>query len=391
MELKQEAKGYSDKEEDEEEEENIIREERLPQIQDSATNFNRNNHLEFMDLSLGSSGSGTDLTNTTTPVAKEHMFDKVVTPSDVGKLNRLVIPKQHAEKYFPLDSSTNERGLVLNFDDRTGKSWRFRYSYWNSSQSYVMTKGWSRFVKEKKLDAGDIVSFQRGVGESYKHRLYIDWKRRSDQHSSTDPNSMLIQNQHQYLSQYNSMRWGARLYSLPHSPSSYVNYNIHQHQQYHQYPFHHHDHHYNQYEVNSGSGSVFNYPNNLTMAQQQEGSSTGCGEAPIVFESVPIGHHHHATKTTATSKRLRLFGVNMEYYNPDEEEEEPEAQCCILPSTIASTTPQVTHGTVLHNSVVSPLLPSSSLQLRLPHSAPMSSFNPARFPDKGETSMQYFQ
>uniref|UniRef100_A0A804NZ19 Protein kinase domain-containing protein n=1 Tax=Zea mays TaxID=4577 RepID=A0A804NZ19_MAIZE len=37
-------------------------------------------------------------------VEKEHMFDKVVTPSDVGKLNRLVIPKQHAEKYFSLDA-----------------------------------------------------------------------------------------------------------------------------------------------------------------------------------------------------------------------------------------------------------------------------------------------
>uniref|UniRef100_A0A803L5E6 TF-B3 domain-containing protein n=1 Tax=Chenopodium quinoa TaxID=63459 RepID=A0A803L5E6_CHEQI len=98
-------------------------------------------------------------------IEREHMFDKVVTPSDVGKLNRLVIPKQHAEKYFPLDSSNNEKGLLLNFEDRTGKPWRFRYSYWNSSQSYVMTKGWSRFVKEKKLDAGDIVSFQRGVGE----------------------------------------------------------------------------------------------------------------------------------------------------------------------------------------------------------------------------------
>lgn len=92
------------------------------------------------------------------------MFDKVVTPSDVGKLNRLVIPKQHAEKYFPLDSSTNDKGLLLNFEDRNGKPWRFRYSYWNSSQSYVMTKGWSRFVKEKKLDAGDIVSLPTGFG-----------------------------------------------------------------------------------------------------------------------------------------------------------------------------------------------------------------------------------
>ncbi|XP_078440588.1 B3 domain-containing protein Os03g0120900-like [Wolffia australiana] len=111
-------------------------------------------------------------------VEKEHMFDKVVTPSDVGKLNRLVIPKQHAERFFPLDATANEKGLQLSFEDSTGKPWRFRYSYWNSSQSYVMTKGWSRFVKEKRLDAGDTVSFCRGVGEAFRHRLFIDWKRR---------------------------------------------------------------------------------------------------------------------------------------------------------------------------------------------------------------------
>ncbi|XP_078446315.1 B3 domain-containing protein Os03g0120900-like [Wolffia australiana] len=113
-------------------------------------------------------------------VDKEHMFDKVVTPSDVGKLNRLVIPKQHAERHFPLDPSCSDKGLSLCFEDRTGKQWRFRYSYWTSSQSYVMTKGWSRFVKEKRLDAGDTVSFQRGRGESTRHRLFIDWKRRPE-------------------------------------------------------------------------------------------------------------------------------------------------------------------------------------------------------------------
>jgi hypothetical protein len=113
-------------------------------------------------------------------VEKEHMFDKVVTPSDVGKLNRLVIPKQHAERYFPLDAAANDKGLLLSFEDRAGKPWRFRYSYWNSSQSYVMTKGWSRFVKEKRLDAGDTVSFGRGVGEAARGRLFIDWRRRPD-------------------------------------------------------------------------------------------------------------------------------------------------------------------------------------------------------------------
>ncbi|KAK3161641.1 hypothetical protein QOZ80_1BG0079660 [Eleusine coracana subsp. coracana] len=121
--------------------------------------------------------------------AREHLFDKSVTPSDVGKLNRLVIPKQHAEKHFPLQnlpspSSTgggNEgtKGVLLNFEDAGGKVWRFRYSYWNSSQSYVLTKGWSRFVKEKGLSAGDVVGFYRSAAvDGQDTKLFIDCKLR---------------------------------------------------------------------------------------------------------------------------------------------------------------------------------------------------------------------
>ncbi|GLT73090.1 hypothetical protein SLA2020_449720 [Shorea laevis] len=110
--------------------------------------------------------------------AREQLFEKAVTPSDVGKLNRLVIPKQHAERHFPLQTvSASSKGVLLNFEDVTGKVWRFRYSYWNSSQSYVLTKGWSRFVKEKNLRAGDIVCFQRSTGP--EKQLYIDWKART--------------------------------------------------------------------------------------------------------------------------------------------------------------------------------------------------------------------
>ncbi|XP_074274806.1 AP2/ERF and B3 domain-containing transcription factor RAV1-like [Silene latifolia] len=114
---------------------------------------------------------------------RDQLFEKVVTPSDVGKLNRLVIPKQHAEKHFPLHGSgtcsspSSSKGVLLNFEDVEQKVWRFRYSYWNSSQSYVLTKGWSRFVKEKNLKAGDVVSFQRSTG--LDRQLYIDWKPRN--------------------------------------------------------------------------------------------------------------------------------------------------------------------------------------------------------------------
>ncbi|CAH8292723.1 unnamed protein product [Eruca vesicaria subsp. sativa] len=121
---------------------------------------------------------------------KESLFEKSLTPSDVGKLNRLVIPKQQAEKYFPLntvisnnaDTSSSEKGMLLSFEDESGKCWRFRYSYWNSSQSYVLTKGWSRYVKDKQLDPGDVVFFQRQ--RSDPRRLFIGWRRRGQGSSS---------------------------------------------------------------------------------------------------------------------------------------------------------------------------------------------------------------
>ncbi|KAL1545669.1 B3 domain-containing protein-like protein isoform X1 [Salvia divinorum] len=117
-------------------------------------------------------------------IPKERLFEKPLTPSDVGKLNRLVIPKQHAEKHFPINAS-GESGLLLGFEDELGKSWRFRYSYWNSSQSYVLTKGWSRFVKEKRLDAGDIVVFARHRLDT--GRFFIGWRRRSSDGGGSQP------------------------------------------------------------------------------------------------------------------------------------------------------------------------------------------------------------
>ncbi|CAH1435742.1 unnamed protein product [Lactuca virosa] len=56
--------------------------------------------------------SGDNLVN-----AREQLFEKTVTPNDVGKLNRLVIPKQHAEKHFLLQSVSTSKGVLLHFED----------------------------------------------------------------------------------------------------------------------------------------------------------------------------------------------------------------------------------------------------------------------------------
>ncbi|XVF12821.1 hypothetical protein REPUB_Repub08aG0153100 [Reevesia pubescens] len=288
-------------------------------------------------------------------IEKEHMFDKVVTPSDVGKLNRLVIPKQHAEKYFPLDSSTNEKGLLLNFEDRNGKPWRFRYSYWNSSQSYVMTKGWSRFVKDKKLDAGDIVSFQRGVGESGKDRLFIDWRRRPD---APDQVSFHPHQQH-HFSLHRSIPWSPLLMRPPptgrdHLHLSQMNHPLNRNSYYGGHPT-------GSNVVNPGGtmGSMFYLRSAMAAATPQMGmgmmewQQQGRVVEPIVFDSVPV------VQGKAAAKRLRLFGVNMEC--PISESDDCEM---LSATTIANDTMALQH----------PQLSSSSqhpLQFRLYNGTPL--------------------
>ncbi|KAB2613675.1 AP2/ERF and B3 domain-containing transcription repressor RAV2-like [Pyrus ussuriensis x Pyrus communis] len=95
---------------------------------------------------------------------RELLFEKVATPSDVGRLNRMVIPKQHTEKHFQVHLCVGfGKGVLLKFEDEVGKVWRFGYCYWSR---------WIRFVKEKKLKVGDVVRFERSVGEDKKMFIY---------------------------------------------------------------------------------------------------------------------------------------------------------------------------------------------------------------------------
>lgn len=58
--------------------------------------------------------------------------------------------------------TTTEEELSIRFVDKDSRRWwTFRYCYWKSSQSFVFTKGWNRFVKEKRLRAKDTVAFYR--------------------------------------------------------------------------------------------------------------------------------------------------------------------------------------------------------------------------------------
>ncbi|CAO2161013.1 unnamed protein product [Urochloa humidicola] len=114
--------------------------------------------------------------------ARVPLFEKAVTPSDVGKLSRLVVPKKQAERHLPpvRGAAGGNGALLLDFvDGEGGKVWRFRYSYWVSSQSYVLSRGWIRFVREKGLRAGDIVAFSRWTFGPHE-QLLIGCRKKKD-------------------------------------------------------------------------------------------------------------------------------------------------------------------------------------------------------------------
>ncbi|KAI3944674.1 hypothetical protein MKW98_021132 [Papaver atlanticum] len=87
-------------------------------------------------------------------VPYQKLFQEELTPSDVGKLNKLEIPKRYAEKYFPeVSKEENDEGVIddtqLSFD-RELKS---------SESCNAFTRGWNRFVKDKKLRATMLIRF----------------------------------------------------------------------------------------------------------------------------------------------------------------------------------------------------------------------------------------
>ncbi|XVF52129.1 hypothetical protein PTKIN_Ptkin04bG0239900 [Pterospermum kingtungense] len=97
------------------------------------------------------------------------MFQKVLTPSDAGKNNRVIIPKKYALEYFPtvfgsrkrkgVNGARNANDVELIFYDKYMKLWKFRYCGWGGGQIFVFTGAWNIFLKENGLRANDIISF----------------------------------------------------------------------------------------------------------------------------------------------------------------------------------------------------------------------------------------
>ncbi|XP_078163558.1 auxin response factor 17-like [Carex rostrata] len=89
-------------------------------------------------------------------------FSKVLTQSDANNGGGFSVPRFCADSIFPpLDLGSDPPVQNLTMRDIHGKVFEFRHIYRGTPRRHLLTTGWSRFVNDKKLVAGDTVVFIR--------------------------------------------------------------------------------------------------------------------------------------------------------------------------------------------------------------------------------------
>ncbi|XP_052198994.1 auxin response factor 18-like [Diospyros lotus] len=93
---------------------------------------------------------------------KPASFAKTLTQSDANNGGGFSVPRYCAETIFPrLDYSADPPVQTIIAKDLHGQIWKFRHIYRGTPRRHLLTTGWSNFVNQKKLVAGDSIVFLR--------------------------------------------------------------------------------------------------------------------------------------------------------------------------------------------------------------------------------------
>jgi len=120
------------------------------------------------------------------------LLHKLLQPSDVSSLGRIVLPKKEAKSCLPYLAVKEGMSLAME-DFDTGKTWKVRYRYWpnNRSRMYLI-ENIGVFVRSHQPEEGDLLILYRNV-ECNKIVLYLDvlnsitgggWSSRSSRRSA---------------------------------------------------------------------------------------------------------------------------------------------------------------------------------------------------------------
>lgn len=142
------------------------------------------NELDYSEDEGGSLGrNGSEIQE------KPASFAKTLTQSDANNGGGFSVPRYCAETIFPrLDYSAMPPVQMVLVKDLHGKIWKFRHIYRGTPRRHLLTTGWSNFVNEKKLVAGDSVVFLRtdsgdlcvGIRRAkVGHELSVGWNHKN--------------------------------------------------------------------------------------------------------------------------------------------------------------------------------------------------------------------
>ncbi|KAK4358719.1 hypothetical protein RND71_020948 [Anisodus tanguticus] len=93
---------------------------------------------------------------------KPSSFAKTLTQSDANNGGGFSVPRYCAETIFPrLDYMADPPVQTVIAKDVHGETWKFRHIYRGTPRRHLLTTGWSTFVNQKKLVAGDSIVFLR--------------------------------------------------------------------------------------------------------------------------------------------------------------------------------------------------------------------------------------
>ncbi|XP_010256214.1 PREDICTED: B3 domain-containing protein At2g36080-like [Nelumbo nucifera] len=112
------------------------------------------------------------------PRREELLFHKILYQSDVGRFNRLVIPRHLAEAHFPSlkNGSNGYNKEMLQLADRQNRTWEVKFEYCPRSQSYSFTKGWKNFVKGHKLQKDCKLCFYKIFPQMNANHYVVDYE-----------------------------------------------------------------------------------------------------------------------------------------------------------------------------------------------------------------------
>ncbi|MCO5615040.1 hypothetical protein L7F22_069328 [Adiantum nelumboides] len=103
------------------------------------------------------------------PKSSTRLFIKILTASDTSTHGGFSVLRKHAEECLPpLDMTQETPAQELKAKDLHCHEWKFRHTYRGHPRRHLLTTGWSLFVSQKKLLAGDAVIFLRGENEKLR-------------------------------------------------------------------------------------------------------------------------------------------------------------------------------------------------------------------------------